>query len=84
MLVHVQSFPTIPGQKYGPAIFPGLVACGLAVCAAMLIYSGLTVRSEHGVREPWMTFAPWTRSGRHVFAFALTIGVNIFYIACVD
>ena len=26
VLVHVQSFGTIPGQQYGPAIFPGLVA----------------------------------------------------------
>lgn len=83
VLVHVQSFPTIPGQKYGPAIFPGLVACGIAVCAALLIYSGLTTRSERGARAPWITLAPWTRSRRHVFAFALTIGVNVFYIACV-
>jgi putative tricarboxylic transport membrane protein len=84
VLVHVQSFPTIPGQKYGPAIFPGLVACGLAVCAALLIYSGITARSEHGEIEPWMTLAPWTRSGRHLFAFVLTVGINVFYIVCVD
>jgi hypothetical protein len=31
-----------------------------------------------------VTLAPWTRSPRHVFAFALTIGVNVFYICCVD
>ena len=71
VLVHVQSFGTIPGQKYGPAIFPGLVACGIAICAVLLIFNGLTARTEDGGREGWMTLAPWTRSRRHVFAFAL-------------
>lgn len=84
VLVHVQSFGTIPGQKYGPAIFPGLVACGLAICAVLLIISGLTASAPGGGRVPWMTFAPWVRSRRHLLAFALTVGVNVFYILLVD
>ena len=84
VLVHVQAFGTIPGQKYGPAIFPGLAACGLAICGALLIYQGLAARSAHGEAARWITFAPWTRSPRHLFAFALTIGVNVFYILAVD
>lgn len=83
VLVHVQSFGTIPGQKYGPAIFPGLIACGIAICAVSLIFNGLAARTESGGRERWMTLAPWTRSRRHVFAFALTVGVNVFYILLV-
>ena len=82
--VSTSAIGTIPGQKYGPAIFPGLVACGIAVCAALLIFNGLKARTEHGAREPWVTLAPWTRSRRHVLAFALTIGVNVFYILVVD
>lgn len=84
ILVHVQSFGTIPGQRYGPAIFPGLVACGLGICAILLIVNGLTARTREGARVKWMTLAPWTHSRRHVFAFALTIGVNVFYIFFVD
>jgi len=84
VLVHVQSFGTIPGQKYGPAIFPGLVACGIAICAVLLIWNGLAARTDAGGRESWLTLAPWTRSRRHAFAFALTIGVNVFYILAVD
>jgi putative tricarboxylic transport membrane protein len=84
VLVHVQSFGTIPGQKYGPAIFPGLTASGLAICGAILIYHGLAARAARGAGERWITFAPWTRSARHLFAFALAIGVNLFYIFCVD
>ncbi len=84
ILVHVQSFGTIPGQRYGPAIFPGLIACGVAICALLLIVNGLTARTREGAGVKWMTLAPWTRSRRHVFAFALTIGVNVFYILLVD
>jgi len=84
ILVHVQSFRTIPGQQYGPAIFPGLIAVGLAICAVLLIVNGLAARTQDGRRAQWMALAPWTRSRRHVFAFALTIGVNVFYILLVD
>ena len=84
ILVHVQAFGTIPGQQYGPAIFPGLVACGLGICAILLIVNGITARTAEGGGVKWMTLAPWTRSRRHVFAFALTIGVNVFYIFFVD
>ncbi len=51
VLVHVQAFGTIPGQKYGPAIFPGLVACGIAICAVLLIFNGLAARTANGARE---------------------------------
>ncbi len=46
---HVRSFPTIPGQQIGPALFPGLVAAGLAGCGALLIWSGLRDRAS----QPW-------------------------------
>ena len=84
ILVHVQSFRTIPGQQYGPAIFPGLIAVGLAICAVLLIVKGLATRTQDSRRVQWMTLAPWTSSRRHVFAFALTVGVNVFYILLVD
>ena len=84
IIVHVQSFGTIPGQKYGPAIFPGLTACGLAICGAILIYDGLAAKAAPGAGERWITLAQWTRSPRHLSALALTIGVNVFYIYCVD
>ncbi len=83
VLIHVQRFGTIPGQQYGPAIFPGLVAVGLAICGVLLIFNGLAARPREGVAR-WAAFAAWMRSPRHVLAFALTIGVNVFYIVAVD
>jgi putative tricarboxylic transport membrane protein len=84
ILVHVQSFGTIPGQQYGPAIFPGLIASGLAICAVLLIFNGLRAEAPGSARAAWATLAPWTRSRRHVFAFVLTVGVNVFYILLVE
>ena len=55
VLVHVQSFPKIPGQNVGPALFPGLAAAGLVVCALMLIVSGLSARPQ----TAWFEALPW-------------------------
>lgn len=83
LLVHIQGFPTIPGQKYGPALMPGVVAVGLAVCGALLIVKGLAVRRARESLH-WVEFDEWISSSRRVVALALTVGVNVFYILVVD
>ena len=84
ILVHVQSFPTIPGQNVGPALFPGVIAAGLSVCALLLIAQGLTARVKEAERSSWFSADAWLRSRRHVLAFAVVIGMNVFYILVVD
>ena len=76
IVVHVQSFPKIPGQQIGPAIFPGLVSAGLAVCGVLLILSGLRQRAQ----EPWFETAEWMRSSRHIGAFAAIVAGVVAYI----
>ena len=83
LLVHVQSFPKIPGQQYGPAMFPGVVAAGLGICAVGLIIKGFAARAGGHERAQWIALEPWTRSHRHVAAVAVTIAINLFYIAAV-
>lgn len=80
IVVHVQAFPAIPGQQVGPAIFPGLVAGGLALCGLLLIASGL----KHRASQPWFVAEPWTRSTRHVAGFAAVIAAVAFYIAAAN
>ena len=84
ILVHVQSFPTIPGQKVGPALFPGLIAACLAVCAVLLIFKGVAARSAGGERARWFALDDWTRSRPQVIAFVAVAAVNVGYIAVVD
>ena len=83
ILVHVQSFPAMPGQRVGPALFPGVIAAGLAVCALLLIARGIAARAKEGERASWLTADAWLRSRRHVLAFAAVIGMNVFYILVV-
>jgi putative tricarboxylic transport membrane protein len=80
VLVHVQAFPKIPGQQVGPALFPGLVALGLAVCGVLLIVSGYRRRAE----EPWYETAEWMRSGRHFVAFVAIVGGVAAYVLLAD
>jgi putative tricarboxylic transport membrane protein len=77
VLLHVQSFPKIPGQNVGPALFPGLVAAGLVACAVMLIVSGVRSRPQ----MPWLEALPWVRSPRHIAAFVAVVAATIAYIA---
>jgi len=84
VLIHVQRFPTIPGQNVGPALFPGILAVGLALCAVLLIVKGLAARTQGGDRGRWAELDGWTRSRRHVLALFAVLGVNLFYILLVD
>ena len=76
VLVHVQGFPKIPGQQYGPGLFPGSIAAGFIVCGVLLIASG--IRSRAG--DPWVSAGAWMRSAHHVRAVALIVGGMVAYI----
>ena len=75
ILVHVQGFPNIPGQQYGAAIFPGLVAAGFVVCGLLLVVTGLRARAE----QPWFAAGPWLRMPRQVVAVTvIVLGVAVY------
>ena len=68
----------MPGQKFGPAWFPGLIAAGLAVCGALLAFHGLRDRSA------WVTLPEWIASRRARAGVAALIGGLLAYILVVD
>lgn len=84
ILIHIRNFPTIPGQEYGPALFPGVIAVGLLVCGVGLIVKGIAARRQHGADAAWIAWDGWTRSHRHLLAFGVVIGVNALYILAAD
>ena len=75
LLVHVQSFPRIPGQQVGPALFPGIIAVALGVCGLLLVVQGVLQRREGGERAAWVALEDWSRDSRYVVAFLATIAV---------
>jgi len=76
ILVHVQSFPKIPGQQVGPGLMPGTLSVGLVVCGVLLVVSGWRKRAT----EPWTETADWMRSGRHLLAFVAIVGGVAAYV----
>jgi putative tricarboxylic transport membrane protein len=68
----------MPGQKFGPAWFPGLVAAGLGLCGAGLLYKG----AHRGA--PWLAFPEWLQRREPRAAVVAVIGGLVFYILAAD
>src|SRR2546423_12796688 len=64
LLLTIRAYPQMPGQNVGPALFPGLIASGLVVCALLLIVGGVRRHAQ----SPWFEGLPWLGSRRHGLA----------------
>ena len=78
ILWHIQGFPAMPGQKFGPAWFPGLIAIGLAICGALLVRAGLR---EHA---PLFAMPQWMQRPRASRAVATVLAGLVAYILLAD
>ena len=76
VLWHIQGFPAMPGQKFGPAWFPGAIAAGLLVCGVLLIL--------RAGGEPWFAVPAWTKRARPIAGVASVIGGLLFYVLAAD
>lgn len=80
VLYVVQSFPKIPGQQVGPALFPGLIAVGLCVGGLILLVRGWRAHLREGGAVPWFAAEAWVRSPRHLLGFVVLVASVLFYI----
>ncbi len=78
ILWHIQGFPAMQGQRFGPAWFPGIIAVGLAACGMVLLARGIRERAA------WIALDPWTRKARPVAGFASVIAGLAFYVVAAD
>lgn len=69
-----RSFPQIPGQEYGAALFPRLITIGIAACGVLLLLAGFRNRAAI------VSLDPWARSARGLATLGLAIGGLVFYI----
>lgn len=76
VLMAVRSYPNIPGQPVGPALFPGLIAWGLCIAGAILVWQGWRDRAD----GPFVVWEDWIQSPRHRNALAVLLGSVVFYI----
>ena len=68
----------MPGQRFGPAWFPGLVAAGLGVCGLFLVFAGV----RRGA--PWVALPDWVYRPRPLLGVGSVIGGLLFYILAAD
>jgi putative tricarboxylic transport membrane protein len=80
LLWHIQGFPPMPGQKFGPAWFPGLIAAGLIACGALLIVA----RLRAATLEPLLALPEWSRRARPVASVGSIIAGLLLYVFVVD
>ena len=80
VLWHIQGFPPMLGQKYGPAWFPGLIAIGLIACGGLLVVGRLRAAAP----QPLAELPEWVRRPRAAAAVASILGGLLFYIFAVD
>lgn len=68
----------MPGQRFGPAWFPGLIAAGLGICGVFLMVAGAR---RHG---PWLALPAWTARRRPLLGVGSVIAGLLFYILAAD
>ena len=68
----------MPGQRFGPAWFPGLIAAGLGICGLFLILAGV----RQGA--PWLALPAWVHQRRPPLGVASVIVGLLFYIVAAD
>ena len=68
----------MPGQRFGPAWFPGSIAAGLGICGFFLVVSGVRQRG------PWIALPDWIQRARPALGVASVIAGLLFYIVAAD
>ena len=68
----------MPGQRFGPAWFPGVIAAGLGICGLFLIFAGV----RRGA--PWMAAPAWVHRRRPLLGVGSVIAGLLFYILAAD
>ena len=68
----------MPGQRFGPAWFPGSIAAGLGICGLLLIFAGVRRPS------PWLAWPGWASRRRPLLGVGSVVAGLLFYIVAAD
>lgn len=66
----------MPGQRFGPAWFPGLVAAGLGACGLLLVFTGLRQGGPCVAMPSWLV-----RRRPALGVTAVIVGLVVYIVA---
>ncbi len=75
-----QTFPVIPGQDFGAALFPKLIGAGLLLCSILLVIQGIRNRKTSAP----MAMPAWLRHKPSVLRFLMIPASLVFYFEFAD
>lgn len=78
--LYAGTFTPLPGVKYGPDLFPRLVAVLMGLGGVILIVGAL----QPSGRQPLLSIAQWARTARSYLIIAAVLGSIVFYILMSD
>src|SRR5256885_16563096 len=81
VLAYARPLPPMPGQRYGAAAFPTVIAVGLFGFSLVLAWRAWVTRS--GPRA-WVELAAWARDRRMLANFALALVLIGVYVLASD
>lgn len=74
--LEARTFPQVPGQNYGAALFPLIIAVALGSCGLLLVLTGVRQRAT----VPLADFGPKGGRAGRFFNVALVLALLLFYI----
>jgi putative tricarboxylic transport membrane protein len=81
-LISISStFPALPGQPYGAALFPTVIGAGFAICGVLLVVRGL---STAGRKQAAFALDPDLRDPRNAISLLMVVGAVVLYIVLAD
>lgn len=71
-----RSFPSMPGQAYGAALFPRILCAGLAICGLILVAKGVRNRAT----QPLLDRDAWALTAKGPITLAIVLSGMVLYI----
>jgi putative tricarboxylic transport membrane protein len=71
---YTKTFPEFPGQRFGPSLFPQLIAAGIFVCGGLIALRGRRTRA------PLLARSPDLRGRQLVNFLALPVAVVLYLL----
>lgn len=85
MISYTRTFPSLHGQKFGPADFPSLIGFGMLICGSILLFRGVQSNLKGSlVGGALMSIGDWITNHSTKFNVALVLASIIGFILLVD